>query len=81
MNSKRTALTITILAALIAVAATWRMSWADAATFTERQLNFSSIGIAAGGVAVEHLSAATLLAMAAGITLLAGAIVWIAVKD
>jgi predicted MFS family arabinose efflux permease len=40
-----------------------------------------SAGIAAGGLAAEHLSAATILLIAAGMTLLAGAIVWIAVKE
>jgi MFS family permease len=40
-----------------------------------------SAGIAAGGLAAEYLSAATILVMAAGATLLAGAIVWIAVKE
>jgi hypothetical protein len=48
MHSKRTVLTITIMSALIAVAATWMMNRAGAATFTERLLNFSSIGIAMG---------------------------------
>jgi hypothetical protein len=49
MNSKRTVLTITILAALILAAATWTMSVAGAADPpSERLLNFSSIGIAAG---------------------------------
>ena len=57
MNSKRTVLAITILAALITVAATWTMNWAEAAaTFTERQLNFSSIGIAAGQTARLNVS-------------------------
>jgi hypothetical protein len=56
MNRKRTVMTVTILAALITVAATWKMSWADAATFTERQLNFSSIGIAAGQTARLNVS-------------------------
>ena len=40
-----------------------------------------SAGIAAGGLMAEFLSAATLLVIAAGATLLAGAIVWIAVKE
>lgn len=40
-----------------------------------------SAGIAAGGLAAEYLSAATILVIAAGITLLAGAIVWAAVKE
>jgi hypothetical protein len=52
MNSKRTVLTITILAALIAVAATWTMRMVEASDPpTERLLNFSSIGIAAGQTA------------------------------
>jgi hypothetical protein len=57
MNRKRTVMTITILAALITVVATWVMNWAGAAaTFTERQLNFSSIGIAAGQTARLNVS-------------------------
>jgi MFS family permease len=40
-----------------------------------------SAGIAAGGLAAEHLSAATILLIAAGVTLLAGVIVWVAVKE
>lgn len=57
MNSKRTVLTITILAALITVAATWTMSWADAAArVTERLLNFNSIGIATGQMARLNVS-------------------------
>jgi MFS family permease len=40
-----------------------------------------SAGIAGGGFAAEYLSAATILVIAAGMTLLAGAIVWIAVKE
>jgi MFS family permease len=40
-----------------------------------------SAGIAAGGLMAEYLSAATILVTAAGATVLAGAVVWIAVKD
>jgi MFS family permease len=40
-----------------------------------------SAGIAAGGLAAEYLPAATILVIAAGATVLAGAIVWIAVKE
>src|SRR5262245_12100068 len=57
MNSKRTVLTITILAALIAVAATWTMCWADETNpATERELNFASVGIAAGQTARLNVS-------------------------
>jgi len=57
MNSKRTVLAITILAALIAVAATWTMSKVEAADPpNERLLNFSSIGIAAGQTARLNVS-------------------------
>lgn len=57
MNSKRTVLTITILAALITVAATWTRSWAEAADpASERLLNFSSIGIAVGQTARLNVS-------------------------
>jgi predicted MFS family arabinose efflux permease len=40
-----------------------------------------SAGIAVGGLAAEYLSAATILVIAAGVTLLAGAIVWTTVKE
>jgi MFS family permease len=40
-----------------------------------------SAGIALGGLAAEYLSAATILVIAAGATLLAGTIVWLAVRD
>jgi MFS family permease len=40
-----------------------------------------SAGIAAGGLAAERLPAATILVVAACMTLLAGVIVWIAVKE
>jgi len=57
MNSKRTILTITILAALITVAAMWTMSWADdASPATERELNFTSVGISEGQTARLNVS-------------------------
>lgn len=40
-----------------------------------------SAGIALGGLAAEFLSASAILVIAAGATLLAGAIVWLAVKE
>lgn len=40
-----------------------------------------SAGIAIGGFAAEHVAAATILIIAAGVTLLAGAIVWAVVKE
>ena len=40
-----------------------------------------SAGIAAGGMLAEHVSAATILVIAAIATLIAGAIVWAAVKE
>jgi len=40
-----------------------------------------SAGIAAGGLMAEYFSASTILVIAAGATVLAGAIVWIAVKE
>lgn len=57
MNSKRTALTITILAAVITVAATWTRSAANVGDPpTERLLNFTSIGVAAGQTARLNVS-------------------------
>ena len=40
-----------------------------------------SAGIAAGGVLAEHISAASILVIAAGSTVLAGLVVWSAVKE